>query len=323
MGGQSLGGVDRPADLTEAPGCYLFQGAAGEAIYIGRAVNLARRVASYFAPAPTGRPRLVATARSLQLILTRNLTETLILEHNLIHCWRPRFNRARPEMFEGFWYLRETGGRYPTFERYRPDPRTAVTAAEGARLYGPYLSYDAAETVLAYVTDRYRLRTCRLDGCSRCVRFDLGNCTPVCDAPASEVDAAYFSAFAAAQAFLRDPPGDLADQVQADMHRLAGQRHFEAAARLRDQAVLLKESLLPQAVERLGRGDAVFAYGDGSARVAVVMRGGRVEALSRTVAMAAPRAREPPAAAMASANADAGLAELARINWAYFVEHAT
>src|SRR5258708_1602412 len=81
--------------LTDSPGCYIYKDAAGTEIYVGKAKNLRRRVASYF-QSRDGHPartlRLVQEVVDLQVIETDSEVEALLLENALIKDLQPRFN---------------------------------------------------------------------------------------------------------------------------------------------------------------------------------------------------------------------------------------
>src|SRR5262245_17226428 len=81
--------------LPDRPGCYLFRGASGDLLYVGKARSLVKRVRSYFQPGAGRAPRIeqmLAEAVDLEVILTGSEVEALILENNLIKGGRPRFN---------------------------------------------------------------------------------------------------------------------------------------------------------------------------------------------------------------------------------------
>lgn len=251
------------------------------------AADLARRVGGYFGPPPRGRPRLVATAEVLQLILTRNAHEAAVLERNLIRRWRPRYNRALPDEAAGFWHLQRlttADGRFPTFQRYRPDGDAPVPTSLRDAVFGPYVSYAAAEAILGYMTDRFRLRTCSVHGLTRCIRFDMGACTPICDTPTLEEEHARL--YREATRFLQQPDPSAADDVRALMGQAAERGDFAAAARLRDRAQLLERSLQPQASDVAGGGDCDVII-DG---IVMVVRSGRVEDVRRSGTAEADRA---------------------------------
>ena len=303
--------MQRPAHLPHHPGCYLFwarTGGAERPLYVGKATDLARRVSGYFGPRPRGRPRLVAAAASLQLILTRNPHEAAVLERNLIRRWRPRYNRAIPDENTGFWYLQQritADGRFPTFQRYRPTDDAPVPAASHHVVFGPYLSYAAAEAILGYVTDRYRLRTCSVFGVRRCARFDMGACLPVCDTPALEEQHA--RQYEEAVRFLQQPASGpaAADQLRRLMGRAAERGDFEAAGRLRDRARLLEQSLQTQAADIPGGDDCDVVAG----AITMVVKAGRVEEIRPATAedaLGTSRAGQP--------TPTPGQMELARLN---------
>src|SRR5919204_399705 len=78
-----------------SPGCYLIKDPEAAVLYVGKAKNVRRRLASYFRPQSTARglAQLLAELADIEIILTTNETEALILENNLIKRYQPLYNR--------------------------------------------------------------------------------------------------------------------------------------------------------------------------------------------------------------------------------------
>ena len=84
-----------PQRYPTQPGCYLLKDRGGRVIYVGKAINLRRRLSSYFGSRRKRRrmQRLIARIADIEIILVNNETESLILENNLIKQHKPRYNR--------------------------------------------------------------------------------------------------------------------------------------------------------------------------------------------------------------------------------------
>jgi len=131
--------------LPSKPGCYLMKNAAGQVIYVGKAVNLRSRVRSYFHTATGQHPRtaeLVAHVADVEWIVVGSELEALILELTLIKRHRPRYNvRLRDDK------------SYPYIKVHWADPFPKVTvtrrmANDGSRYFGPYTSVWAVHQTL-------------------------------------------------------------------------------------------------------------------------------------------------------------------------------
>lgn len=92
-----------PACYPTGPGCYLMRDAAAKVLYVGKAKNVRRRLASHFRAVPlSGRwARLHGAMADIELILVNSETEALILEHNLIKLHQPSVNRVGLNLDEG------------------------------------------------------------------------------------------------------------------------------------------------------------------------------------------------------------------------------
>src|SRR6187402_419988 len=134
----SLG--EKLKNLPSQPGCYLFKGADGEVLYVGKAINLKNRVRSYFQKSSglsTKTRKLVSRAVDLDIVVVASELEALILECNLIKEHRPQYNvRLRDD--KQYPYL--------VLTIKEPFPRLLVTRKvkqDGNKYYGPYTSSRA------------------------------------------------------------------------------------------------------------------------------------------------------------------------------------
>jgi DNA polymerase-3 subunit epsilon len=265
------------ARLPRAPGVYLFRNGTGRVIYVGKAVDLRRRVRSYFTGTGDDRRKATAMLRELAAIdhvVCANELEARVREVRSIHALAPRYN-AEAKHWRRYVYVKLT-----LAERY---PRLAVvrSAAEDGALYlGPVGSARAARLVVEAVQSVLPLRRCsarvRASGPTRawpCTPAQLG----VAGCPCAGEVPGYDATVALAIEALRHDPRLLLDPLEARMHALAEAERFEEAAAVRDRASALARVLTRQArLEALrASGRLVVAVeGEGGA----VIEGGRLEA---------------------------------------------
>jgi excinuclease ABC subunit C len=229
--------LERVGSLPSEPGVYLFRDSAGHVLYVGKAQDLRARVRSYFTRGGDGRhrtPFLVPRIHDLEVVVTANVKEALLLENQLIKRLRPRFNvRLRDD--KNYLALRiDPRERYPRFvevRRFEPDRATYL---------GPYTSSVALRNTLDTLQKLFPLRTCsdsvfaayRRRG-RPCLEHAVGRCVaPCCDRVSEE---AYRDLVQGAVMFLRGRGAELVRQMRGRMAAAAEAERFEEAARLRDR----------------------------------------------------------------------------------------
>ncbi|MEJ2338033.1 MAG: hypothetical protein P8Y15_03985 [Gemmatimonadales bacterium] len=170
-----------PPDLPTSPGVYRFLSETGEPLYIGKSVNLRRRVRGYFyGGGPNGRLADMAfLARAVAYRQTGSDLEARLLEARAILNHRPRFNRAIKNRWRG-WYLEIDQGV--------PFPRPRVVRAvrsPSARYFGPYAGRFIPLKISRLMEDLFGLRSCAgsirpdVEG-PACLRFEIGTCPAPC-----------------------------------------------------------------------------------------------------------------------------------------------
>src|SRR5512144_186555 len=148
-------------ELPDAPGVYLFRNRAGEALYVGKANSIRKRVASHFAVKGAGRgsgmggtAELIDRTDSIEFLVTQNEPEALLAEQSFIKRYRPRFNiRLRDDKsypYVGVSLDEEFPRVYFTRERHRPN-----------RVYfGPFSSAKRVREALDLLGKLFQYRTC-------------------------------------------------------------------------------------------------------------------------------------------------------------------
>ncbi len=260
-------------DLPEAPGVYLMKDWDGRVLYVGKAVHLKNRVSSYFHRSGDPRPfvRLLSGVLDrVEVVVTSNEKEALILENELIKKHRPPFNILLRDD-KNYLYLRldprEPFPRLDLVRRRRPD---------GATYFGPYHTASSVRGTHALVHRYFGLRTCRdtqFRNRSRpCLEHQMGRCLGPCalGVPAE----AYRERVEAALMFLRGRHEEVVRELEQRMLRAAEVENFEEAARLRDQVRAVRAALTRQSVVLPIREDvdAVGLARDGDTAAFAVLR---------------------------------------------------
>jgi DNA polymerase-3 subunit epsilon len=224
--------------LPRGPGVYLFRGPSGEVLYVGTAVDLRRRVSGYFNGSdPRGRMKeMVALAGAVDHVECAHPLEAGVRELRLLAAHAPPYNR-RSRFPHRWWWIVLSDEAFPRL--------SVVRAPRHDRAVGPFRSRaDAAETaaLLARFTG---VRTCTarlarsaLHG-PACPVVEVSPCPAAHDVTAIQYAAAVGRAAALIDGLDNGALTDAVDQVSA----LAGRRHFESAARLRDRIVTAVDTL--------------------------------------------------------------------------------
>ena len=171
-----------PRDLPAAPGVYQFQDALGTPIYVGKSVNLRRRVRGYFyggGPKDERMALMVRLARGVELHRAGTDLEAKLEEADRIERFRPAFNKALKNRSKG-WYIEIDWGA--------PFPRLRVISRPRrprARHFGPYRGRRQPAEVVQLLEKILRLRSCagaiRPDPeASPCLQHGIDQCTAPC-----------------------------------------------------------------------------------------------------------------------------------------------
>src|SRR5689334_6578903 len=210
--------------LTTQPGAYRMYGGAGELLYVGKAKNLKKRVATYFLRA-SGSPRIeamVAQIRRIEVTVTHTEDEALVLEANLIKQYAPRYNVSLRDD-KSYPYLAITGDHpYPRIVFHRG----AKSAPH--RYFGPYPSAAAVRETLLSLQKLFRLRPCSDSFFAHrtrpCLQHQIGRCSAPCVKLIAVTD--YARDVANAQRLLEGKGEELAAELAAGMERASAAQDY-------------------------------------------------------------------------------------------------
>jgi excinuclease ABC subunit C len=238
-----------PDRYPEEPGCYLMFDRSGRLLYVGKAVNLRRRLCSYFQSRPD-RPkvaRLVQEIADIEIMIVGNENESLTLETNLIQYYLPPYNRAKKRESSVYPYIAVTQEPLPRLSAADRDRQAPPASGRngGERLIGPFPNPVFRNYALEFAIDSYRLRTCEPIPDRLCMRYYLGKCGGVCELKESEEQ--YDERLCDALRMLADP-GEVPREMEKAMEALATRLQFEKAKDMHVRLNALRSMLDVQAV---------------------------------------------------------------------------
>lgn len=265
--------------LPTKPGCYVMKNAAGEIIYVGKAINLRNRVRSYFHSSTELNPKtrqLVRNIETIEWIVVGSELEALILEMNLIKKHRPRYNiRLKDDK------------RYPYIKVHWADPFPKVTvtrqmAEDGSRYFGPYTSVWAVHQTLDVLRRIFPYLTCDREITGKdarpCLYYDIKLCSGPCIGAIQQI--AYRQMIDDLCHFLDGQTGPIIARLQKEMEQASAELRFERAAALRDQIQAIDRVVEHQKVispEQMDSDVIAMARADGEACVQIFfIRGGKL-----------------------------------------------
>ncbi len=241
---------DKLSGITSAPGVYLMKDAQGTVIYVGKARNLKKRLASYFKKSLRGNTLkmdikteiLIQKISDFETIITGSEKEALILESNLIKRYRPRYN-----------VILKDDKRYPSLrlDIKNPYPNLKVVRKikkDGGLYFGPFASSAAVQKTLKIIHKTFKLRKCKTEyfkNRSRpCLNFQMDACLAPC---CLDVDKqTYTETVNEVIQFLKGKTPDLVQQIKQKMTAAAEIQDYEQAAVLRDKMFALEQTLETQ-----------------------------------------------------------------------------
>jgi excinuclease ABC subunit C len=228
--------------LPEKPVIYQYFDEAGTIIYIGKAKNLKKRVASYFTKAHdhTGKVRvMVKKIADIRFMIVDTETDALLLENNLIKKYQPRYN-----------VMLKDDKTYPWIcIKNEPFPRVFTTrnlVKDGSEYFGPYTSARMMNTLLDLIRQLYPLRTCSYDLSEEnirkgkfkvCLEYHLGNCKGPCEGLQDSED--YNSAIRQIRNIIKGNLNAVVREFKAIMMTYAEKMEFEKAHRIKTKLDIL------------------------------------------------------------------------------------
>lgn len=281
--------------LPALPGVYRYYDAADQLLYVGKARNLKKRVASYFQKAHGGTRtgHMVGKIVRMETTVVRSEAEALLLENNLIKTQHPKYNILFRDD-KSYPYLKISATRTVRGAEKGNGGEDGAQPADFARIsyyrggtdrrhhyFGPYPNAWAVKQTIELLQKVFLLRTCEDSVFSNrtrpCLLYQIKRCSAPCVGHISALD--YRADVEQAQALLRGHADTLVQQLQARMMEHAQNMEYEQAAVVRDRIASLSTVMQQQAVESVDDTDvdiiAVQRQGGRACVNLAMVRGGR------------------------------------------------
>ena len=228
--------------LPNTPGVYQYYDKNKQLLYIGKAKNLKKRVASYFNKThDNARTRiLVKQIVDIKHIVVATETDALLLENNLIKKYQPKYN-----------VLLKDDKTYPWIcikkERFPRVFSTRRLIKDGSEYFGPYTNFKTVHTLLDLIKGLYPLRSCNYDLAQQkisngkykvCLEYHLGNCLGPCENLHSE--ASYNTSIDAIRNLLKGNFKESLGGFKNQMKQYAANLQFEDAQRIKEKIEALE-----------------------------------------------------------------------------------
>ena len=219
--------------LPDSPGVYIMHDKADNIIYVGKAINLKRRVSSYFQTRPRSPKieKMISLIDRFEYIMVESEMEAFVLECNLIKENRPKYNTMLMDD-KTYPFVKIT-----LFEKYPKIYLTRRHLKDGAKYFGPYTNVTAVREILKMFRKLYGYRTCdkKLDGTKTerpCLYHQVGECPGPCSGKVSEEE--YKKGINEIVRFLEGDTAQVVKDLKAKMLKCSENMEFEQAAAYRD-----------------------------------------------------------------------------------------
>ena len=276
--------MKKNAQIPSQPGVYLMKDAAGQIIYVGKARNLRKRLATYFgsgARLDLKSAILVKQISDFETVITKTEKEALILESNLIKRHRPRYNVLLKDDKRYPSLRLNSGTQYPSLSIVRKIKK------DRNQYFGPFSSAHAVRQTLKFIDKTFKLRKCSDKTFKQskrpCLHHQMGRCLAPCSLPVDPQD--YERLVKEVVLFLKGRTPELIKKIKTEMQVAAAAQEYEKAAVLRDRYQALEKTLEKQVVVMTDFKDrdivALAQSGETSAVNLLAVRGGFLQS-SRT-----------------------------------------
>lgn len=240
--------------LSERPGVYRMLDAKGAVLYVGKARNLKKRVASY--AKLTGHSarigRMISATASMMFLTTETETEALLLEQNLIKQLKPRYNVLLRDDKSFPNILVSEATEFPQIKKHRGARK------EKGKYFGPFASAGAVNRTLNQLQKAFLLRNCSdamFESRTRpCLLYQIKRCSAPCVGYIEQP--AYLDLVNDATRFLKGKSTKVQEELAAEMAKASEAMEFERAAALRDRIRALTQVQSSQGINPEGVDEA-------------------------------------------------------------------
>lgn len=221
--------------IPESPGVYTFLDEKGKILYVGKAINLRKRVASYFnfSEKSPKTIKMVETAKNIKFIVTTNEKEALLLENNIIKNEKPKFN-IRLKDAKSYPFIKITDGEFPKLLITRD-----IREKNGV-YFGPFVDVGNLRTIVSEVLKIFPIRTCsesRFNKHKICLNYQIKKCSGPCENLISKYD--YDRLVENLKKFFKGKVTEIKDFLKIKMENYSKKLMFEDAAKVRDSILAI------------------------------------------------------------------------------------
>ncbi|MCB0442583.1 MAG: excinuclease ABC subunit C, partial [Flavobacterium sp.] len=228
--------------LPDSPGVYQYFDKEGKILYVGKAKNLKKRVASYFTKSHDNYKTAVLVKKIVEIrhIVVSSEQDALLLENNLIKKLQPRYNINLKDDKTYPWICIKK----EPFSRIFP---TRKMIKDGSEYYGPYTNFKTVNTLLEMIKELYPLRTCNYDLSEQnirnhkykvCLEYHIGNCKGPCEGLESLEN--YQKQVDTIREILKGNFKDSLKEFKYKMNDFASAMQFEEAQKIKEKIEVLE-----------------------------------------------------------------------------------
>ena len=233
----------RLKDAPKTSGVYLFKNKKDIPIYIGKAINIKRRLSNYgnLPKLPRRLQKMVSQTVNIDFELTESERNALLLEALLIKKFSPRYN-IRLKDDKSFPLIKITNGAFPRLTRFRND------FSNEDKVFGPFTSALKTDKVIKILQKSFKLRSCNdsefKNRTRPCLLYDLKQCSAPCVSKVDENE--YKNQVSDTIKFFQGSQKKIFNKLEKQMVYFSESQNYEKAAELRDSICLLYTSPSPR-----------------------------------------------------------------------------
>ncbi|OGV35342.1 MAG: hypothetical protein A2020_06375 [Lentisphaerae bacterium GWF2_45_14] len=237
-----------PCEIPAKPGVYIYRDSFGSVIYVGKAVNLRKRMSQYFRPssARMADPKLRSLIKSIdswEFHVVKNEDESLLLESSLIKKYMPRYNVLLRDDKRFLMIKINLNEKFPKLYLAR------IRKDDGMKYFGPFPKGSILRETVAFLTRRFGLRSCKSvipseNDKKHCLARIIKDCSCPCSGVISPED--YRSRVESMLDILNGNVKDILSEIKEEMLKSSSLKKFEAAAKWRDIASGIEEVFGPR-----------------------------------------------------------------------------
>jgi excinuclease ABC subunit C len=226
------------SDFPNAPGVYVFRNLFGKVIYVGKALNLKKRVSQYFrkSSAKIADPKFRSLVKSIakyDFFRTYNENEALLLEMRLIKEYAPQYNVVMRDDKRFLLVKIDMCEKFPSLKLVR------LKKNDGSKYWGPFPHGGALRDTVEFLSSQFGLKTCKasepgITDYRHCVAGGTGTCCAPCIGRTSEEN--YRAKLESLIAILEGGSKEVCAKIEEKMRYEAESAKYEKAAKLRDIA---------------------------------------------------------------------------------------